>query len=41
MGALDEAPQTDGLAAYVPWPCRIEELVRHSEAALLHHHKGG
>jgi hypothetical protein len=38
MGALDEAPQSDGLATYVPWPCRTEALTRHIEVALLHHH---
>ena len=38
MGALDETPQSDGLAAYVPWPCRLEALTRHIEATLLHHH---
>jgi hypothetical protein len=37
MGALDKAPQSDGLAAYVPWPCQIGALVRHIEAALGHH----
>jgi len=38
VSALDEAPQSDGLAAYVPWPCRLEALTRHIEATLLHHH---
>jgi hypothetical protein len=31
---LEEAPQGDGLAAYVPWPCRTSELVEQIEAVL-------
>jgi hypothetical protein len=31
---LDEAPQGDGMAAYVPWPCRTSELVEQIEAVL-------
>ncbi len=31
---LDEVPQGDGLAAYVPWPCRTSELIEQIEAVL-------
>ena len=31
---LDEAPRGDGLAAYVPWPCRTSELIEQIEAIL-------
>jgi hypothetical protein len=28
----DEPPRSAGLAGHLPWPCRIEVLVRHIEA---------
>jgi hypothetical protein len=34
MSDLDEAPRGDGLAAYIPWPCRTAELSREIEDVL-------
>jgi CheY-like chemotaxis protein len=34
MASFDEAPQRDGLAGYIPWPCGIEELARRIGGAL-------
>jgi len=34
MSELDKAPPGNGLAAYMPWPCRTVELAREIEEAL-------
>ncbi len=34
MSGFDEAPPGNGLAAYMPWPCRTAELSREIEEVL-------